>query len=126
MNARDLIDYASEDDAVNFRSAMYAAIHDRVSAHIESKKQEIAQGLLNQESVDMDPEDDDNEPGEEDEDDLEEEVSPFSPDYKSQIGDDKKKRFTAKIIPTGTVYSRVADAGDEKWHAKKEPSTNKK
>jgi len=46
MNARDLIDYAAQDDAVNFRSAMYAAIHDRVTAHIESKKQEIAHSLI--------------------------------------------------------------------------------
>jgi hypothetical protein len=49
MEARDLIDYAAQDDAVNFRSAMYSAIHDRVTAHIESKKQEIAQGLIKQE-----------------------------------------------------------------------------
>lgn len=48
MNARDLIDYAAQDDAVNFRSAMYAAIHDRVTAHIEAKKQEIAHNLITQ------------------------------------------------------------------------------
>jgi hypothetical protein len=48
MNARDLIDYAAQDDAVNFRAAMYASIHDRVTAHIDAKKQEIAQGLITQ------------------------------------------------------------------------------
>ena len=48
MEARELIDYAVQDDAVNFRAAMYAAIHDRVSAHIDSKKQEIAHGLITQ------------------------------------------------------------------------------
>lgn len=48
MEARDLIDYAAQDDAVNFRAAMYAAIHDRVTAHIDSKKQEIAHGLIKQ------------------------------------------------------------------------------
>ena len=48
---RNLIDYAAQDDAVNFRAELYAAIHDRVSAHIEAKKQEIAQGLLNQEEM---------------------------------------------------------------------------
>ena len=49
MNPRDLIDYAAQDDAVNFRAALYSAIHDRVTAHIEAKKQEIAQGLVTQE-----------------------------------------------------------------------------
>jgi hypothetical protein len=49
MNPRDLIDYAAQDDAVNFRAALYASIHDRVTAHIEAKKQEIAQGLVTQE-----------------------------------------------------------------------------
>jgi len=46
MNARDLIDYAAQDDAVNFRAALYASIHDRVTAHIDAKKQEIAQNLI--------------------------------------------------------------------------------
>jgi len=49
--SRDLIDYAAQDDAVNFRAELYAAIHDRVTAHIEAKKQEIAQGLLNTEEM---------------------------------------------------------------------------
>ena len=43
---RNLIDYAAQDDAVNFRAELYAAIHDRVSAHIEAKKQEIAKNLI--------------------------------------------------------------------------------
>jgi len=49
--SRDLIDYAAQDDAVNFRAELYATIHDRVTAHIEAKKQEIAQGLLNTEEM---------------------------------------------------------------------------
>jgi len=53
MNPRDLIDYAAQDDAVNFRAALYSAIHDRVTAHIEAKKQEIAQGLVTQEEKEM-------------------------------------------------------------------------
>ena len=48
MEARDLIDYAAQDDAVNFRAALYASIHDRVTAHIDAKKLEIAQGLITQ------------------------------------------------------------------------------
>jgi len=54
MEARELIDYAVQDDAVNFRAAMYAAIHDRVTAHIDSKKQEIAQGLITQQEESAD------------------------------------------------------------------------
>ena len=56
MSQRDLIDYAEQDDGVNFRSAMYAAIHDKVTAHIEAKKQEIAQSLMStEESVEDAP-----------------------------------------------------------------------
>jgi hypothetical protein len=54
MNARDLIDYAAQDDAVNFRAALYASIHDRVTAHIDAKKQEIAQGLITQQEESSD------------------------------------------------------------------------
>lgn len=56
MSQRDLIDYAEQDDGVNFRSAMYAAIHDKVTAHIEAKKHEIAQSLMStEESVEDAP-----------------------------------------------------------------------
>lgn len=48
MDARQIIDYAVDDDGVNFRDALYASIHDKVSAHIETKKQEIAQNLITQ------------------------------------------------------------------------------
>jgi hypothetical protein len=43
---RQIIDYAQEDNGVEFRNALYASIHDRVSAHIDAKKQEIAQNLI--------------------------------------------------------------------------------
>jgi hypothetical protein len=46
-DTRKIVDFAYNDDGVNFRDALYASIHDRVSAHIESKKQEIAQNLMN-------------------------------------------------------------------------------
>ncbi len=49
MNTRAIIDYAIQDDAVGMRDALYADIQDRVHAHIEAKKQEIAQGLVTQE-----------------------------------------------------------------------------
>jgi hypothetical protein len=46
-NTRQIIDYAQDQNGVEFRDALYSAIHDKVSAHIEAKKQEIAQGLIN-------------------------------------------------------------------------------
>ena len=58
MTTRDIIDYAANDNAVEFRKEMYAAIHDKVSAHIENRKQELAQGLVTQSesSDDWEPE----------------------------------------------------------------------
>jgi hypothetical protein len=47
MNTRQIIDYAQDQNGVEFRNALYSAIHDKVSAHIDAKKQEIAQGLIN-------------------------------------------------------------------------------
>jgi len=45
-DTRKLIDFAAEDNGVAFRDALYSAIHDRVTAHIEAKKQEVAQNLI--------------------------------------------------------------------------------
>lgn len=46
MDTRPIIDYAQDDNGVEFRNALYASIHDKVAAHIEAKKQEIAQNLI--------------------------------------------------------------------------------
>ena len=43
-------------DAVEFRNALYASIHDRVNAHIDAKKVEIAQGLIGQQQVEAEEE----------------------------------------------------------------------
>ena len=45
---KNLIDYAYNDNGTEFRDALYSAIHDKVAAHIEAKKQEIAAGLMGQ------------------------------------------------------------------------------
>jgi len=45
--ARAIIDYAAQDNATAMRDVMYASIQDRVMAHIEAKKQEIAMNLIN-------------------------------------------------------------------------------
>jgi hypothetical protein len=46
MDTRQIIDYAQNDNATEFRSALYAAVHDRIANHIESMKQGIAQNIL--------------------------------------------------------------------------------
>lgn len=52
MDTRQIIDYASEDNAHEMRNSLYANIHDRVMQHIDAKKQEIAQGLFGQSQED--------------------------------------------------------------------------
>lgn len=46
MTDRNIIDFAQDDNAVEFKNALYNSIHDKVSAHIEAKKQEVAQSLI--------------------------------------------------------------------------------
>jgi hypothetical protein len=46
MDPKQLIDFAQDDNGVEFRNALYASIHDKVTAHIDAKKEEIAQTLV--------------------------------------------------------------------------------
>lgn len=46
MTTRAIIDYASDDNAVAMRDALYSEIMDRVNSHIEAKKQEISRNLV--------------------------------------------------------------------------------
>ena len=55
---KNLIDYAYQDNGTDFRAELYAAIHDKVAAHIEAKKQEIASGLMGQQSEEVELEED--------------------------------------------------------------------
>jgi hypothetical protein len=43
---RAIVDYAYEDNGKEMRDALYSAIHDKVMAHIETHKQQIAQNLI--------------------------------------------------------------------------------
>ena len=43
---RTIIDYAYDDNAKDMRDSLYAAIHDKVTAHIEAHKKDIAQNLI--------------------------------------------------------------------------------
>ena len=48
MDTKNIIDYAMDDNGVEFRNALYASIHDKVTAAIDAKKQEIAHTLISQ------------------------------------------------------------------------------
>ncbi len=45
---RTIVDYAEEDNAMEMRNAFYNELQNRVMAHIENKKIEIAQSMFNQ------------------------------------------------------------------------------
>ena len=47
---RTIIDYAYDENGKEMRDAVYAAIHDKVMAHIDSHKKEIAHNLIAPES----------------------------------------------------------------------------
>jgi len=44
--ARAIIDYAYEDNGKEMRDALYSAINDKVMAHIETHKQQLAKNLI--------------------------------------------------------------------------------
>lgn len=46
MDTRKIIDFAADDNAKDMRESLYASIFDRVTAHIEAKRQEVAGTLL--------------------------------------------------------------------------------
>jgi hypothetical protein len=50
FSTRNIVDYAMDADAVNFRSELYGAIHDRVAAHIEAAKQVVATNFITPET----------------------------------------------------------------------------
>ena len=48
---KSIIDYAMDEDGVQFRNALYASIQDKVTAHIEAAKQNLARNLITTEEV---------------------------------------------------------------------------
>ena len=46
MDTRKLVDYAQDQNGVEFRDALYSAIHDKVTAHLAAAKQAVAQNLI--------------------------------------------------------------------------------
>lgn len=47
MDTRQIVDFADEDQAKEMRDAFYSALQDKVMAHIEAKKMEIAKNMFN-------------------------------------------------------------------------------
>jgi hypothetical protein len=56
-DTRQIIDYASQDNAKEMRDALYADIHDRVMNHLDAAKQAVAQNMFAQEEEETQPED---------------------------------------------------------------------
>jgi hypothetical protein len=54
-DTRKLIDFAYEDSGSEFRDELYSAIHDKVTAHIDAKRAEIAQTLITQQEESVEP-----------------------------------------------------------------------
>jgi hypothetical protein len=44
---RAIVDYAEQDDAKDMRDAFYAELQNRVMAHIEDQKIQVAQNMFN-------------------------------------------------------------------------------
>jgi uncharacterized Rossmann fold enzyme len=57
MDTKQIIDYAMDDNGVEFRNALYASIHDKIADAIEAKKVEVAQSLIAQPEEDIETED---------------------------------------------------------------------
>ena len=53
---RAIIDCAQNDSGTEFRDALYSSIRDKVMAHIDAKKQEIAQNLIAPQAQEEQPE----------------------------------------------------------------------
>lgn len=43
---RQIVDFSARDEGADARAAFYTALHDKVTAHIQSHKQEIAKTLI--------------------------------------------------------------------------------
>jgi hypothetical protein len=51
-STRNIIDYAMDDDGSKFREALYASIHDKVTAHVTAAKQAVAMNMYASEAGD--------------------------------------------------------------------------
>jgi len=56
---RQIIDYAQNDNGVEFRNALYSTIHDKVTTHLAAAKQAVAQHLIGQDEEEEQYDEDD-------------------------------------------------------------------
>jgi hypothetical protein len=56
MNTKAIIDFAQDEDGAAFRETLYSEIQQRVHAHIDAKRQEIAHNLIAQKEVESNEE----------------------------------------------------------------------
>ena len=54
MNTKQIIDYAAEDNAKDMRDSFYNELQNRVMAHIENQKIEVAKTMFNQPETEED------------------------------------------------------------------------
>jgi len=62
---RQIIDYAQNDNGVEFRNALYATIHDKVTTHLAAAKQAVAQHLIGQDEEEEEEQYEEGDEGEE-------------------------------------------------------------
>jgi hypothetical protein len=92
---KSIIDYAMDGDGVQFRNALYASIQDKVTAHIEAAKQNLAKNLITTEKV-----------SDEDE----------SLDQNEAFNQDSVQKLQAKI--DASTEKEVSHAKSLGWHVK--------
>jgi hypothetical protein len=148
MDTRKLVDYAMDGEAAAFREELYGQIHDRISAAIEAKKQEIAQNLIAQEEYVAEEEEEEHDDEKEDkqlvkkmvkksalkEEELDEEESGLRMAAHAAHKDGKKSfEFKGKTYPVQVreeeeeekVSSGPLKAKEKKFHMKKEEGWHK-
>jgi hypothetical protein len=48
---RQIIDYSATDEGSEARNSFYAALHDKVTSHLQAQKEIIAKNLITQQEV---------------------------------------------------------------------------
>jgi hypothetical protein len=126
MDTRKIVDYAQDGNAVGVREELYAAIWDRVHAAIESKKQQIAQGLVTQESYEGPDDDEEEDDWDEEDEQIDETLGATLRKYVPGLGKDElKKRYLDADTRTRYTLGKSpenhtdADKKELEMHAKK-------
>ena len=114
-SAREIIDYAEQDDAAKMREALYAAIYDKVHQHIEDKKQEISRSLVGQGEEEVETPTDAQEVETEEEPELAEEGFELTCEDFMALDDDQKQEVWNQLdeLSKNTLKSYVKKASTQ-------------